>query len=398
LKYVIIGNGVAGTTAAEKIREHDSDGEITIISDEEQPFYSRIRLIDYLAETAKPEDLVIKKGNWYSENRLELILNDGVVNIDKADKSITTESGKKISYDKLLLATGSNSFVPPITGADKEGVFTLRRIRDAKAIKNYLGDGSRNVVLVGGGLIGLEAGNALRLTGNKITVIEALPRLLPRQMDPEGSEVLKKQLEKLGFTFYIGKMTKEITGAHQVSGVLLDDGTKIDCDMILISAGVRPELTLVNQLGLDVDKGVVVDDHLGVTEPDIYCAGDLINHRGRFYGIWPASQKQGEIAGVNMASGAVEYKGTTPSNTLKVAGVDLVSIGEIDPEDKFEAIIDKDIENFRYKKLVIDNDKLIGAILYGDKKGWLNIQRAINEGMDISSVKDKLRKWILDDL
>ena len=398
MKYVIVGNGVAGTTAAEKIREHDPEGEITLISDEELPFYSRIRLIDYLAGTAQAEDLIIKKEDWYSERRIELILNDGAVKIDKANKNISTESGKKILYDKLLLATGSNSFVPPIPGADKDGVFTLRRLRDAKAIKNYLTNGSKNVVLIGGGLIGLEAGNALRLKGNNITVIEALPRLLPRQMDPEGSRVLQRQLENLGFKFHIGRMTKEIMGNDQVSGVLLDDGTNIECDMILISVGVRPELTLVNQLELEVDKGVVVDDSLGVKDPDIYCAGDLINHRGRLYGIWPASQQQGEIAGVNMTSGGMSYQGTTPSNTLKVAGVDLVSMGEIDAEDKFEAIIDKDIENFRYKKLVIDNDRIIGAILYGDKKNWMKIQKAISDKKDISSIKEQLKNWELDEL
>jgi nitrite reductase (NADH) large subunit len=398
LNYVIIGNGVAGTTAAEKIREHDSEGQITIISDEEIPFYSRIRLINYLAGTAELDGLIIKKMDWYSEHKINLLLNDRAVKIDKAEKKITTTSGKKITYDKLLLATGSNSFVPPIPGADKKGVFTLRRIRDAVAIINYLEDSSKNVVLIGGGLIGLEAGNALRVTGNSITVIEVLPRLLPRQMDPEGSWVLQRQLENLGFKFHIGRMVKEITGDDRVSGVLLDDGTKIECDMILISAGVRPELTLVNQLKLDVDKGVVVDDNLGGKEQNIYCAGDLINHQGRLYGIWPASEKQGEIAGINMASGAVSYQGTTPSNTLKVTGVDLVSIGEIDVKAKFEAIVEKDMANFQYKKLVINNNKLIGAILYGDKRNWKSIQKAIEAEKDIGSIKEQLQNWELEAL
>jgi nitrite reductase (NADH) large subunit len=398
LNYVIIGNGVAGTTAAGKIREHDSEGQITIISDEEIPFYSRIRLINYLARTAELDGLIIKKMEWYSEHKINLLLNDRAVKIDKAEKKITTTYGKKITYDKLLLATGSNSFVPPIPGADKKGVFTLRRIRDAVAIINYLEDSSKNVVIIGGGLIGLEAGNALRVTGNSITVIEVLPRLLPRQMDPKGSEVLQRQLENLGFSFHIGRMVKEITGDDRVSGVLLDDKTKIECDMILISAGVRSELTLVNQLKLDVDKGVVVDDSLGVKEPDIYCAGDLINHRGRLYGIWPASEKQGEIAGINMASGAVSYQGTTPSNTLKVTGVDLVSIGEIDVKAKFEAIVKKDMANFQYKKLVINNNKIIGAILYGDKRNWKSIQKAIESEKDIGSIKEQLQSWELEAL
>jgi nitrite reductase (NADH) large subunit len=398
MKYLIIGNGVAGTTAAENIRKRDQEGIITIISNEEKPFYSRIRLIDLLAGTVDQNKLILKDDQWYSDNKIELILNDPAKKIDKDTKQVTTKSGKILQYDKLLLATGANSFAPPIPGADKQGVFTLRRLKDAKAILDYLKGIQKQVVIIGGGVLGLEAGNALHKSGHKISVIEALPRLLPRQMDPLGSEILKKQMESMGFTFHIGKMTKEITGEESVNGVQLNDGTEISCDMIIISAGIRPELTLVNQLGLKVDKGVVVDDNLSTEINDIFCAGDLINHRGKLYGIWPASEKQGEIAGKNMVGEKVDYQGTTMSNILKVVGIDLVSIGDIDADGEHEAILMKDPEKFIYRKLVLESNKIIGAILYGDKSGWIKLQRAIEEGKDISEIKDKLARWELDAL
>ncbi len=398
MKYVIIGNGVAGTTAAEQIRRIDLGSDITIISDEEFPFYSRIKLIDYLAGTVEPEDIIIKNQQWHSDNKIDLVLNDPALDIDKTKKQVTTKGGRIFSYDKLLLATGANAFLPPIPGSVIQGVFTLRRMKDAIAIKDYSKEGKKNIVIIGGGVLGLEVGNALLNSGHKITVVEALPRLLPRQMDPDGSEILKKQLENMGLKFHIGHMTKEIVGSERVEGIILHDETKIECDMIIVSAGIRPELTLAEKLGLEIDKGVIVNDQLGTDLPDVYCAGDLVNHHGRLYGIWPASQKQGKVAGNNMAGQYEMYKGTTMSNTLKVAGIDLVSMGEIDADGKFESIVEKDYANYTYRKLVLKNDRIIGAILYGNKNGWVKIQEAIENKKDIGDIKQELEKWNFNNL
>ncbi len=398
MKYLIIGNGVAGTTAAETIRKQDANGKITIISNEKLRFYSRIKLIDLLSGDIDEEGLLIKEHEWYEKNHVNLILNDPAETIDKEAKVAHTGTGKEISYDKLLLATGSNSFIPPIPGSDKCGVFTLRNIKNALAIKKYCFENAKDVVVIGGGVLGLEAGNALRKKGHNITVIEALSRLLPRQMDPAGSEILQRQMERMGFTFHISRLTKEIVGEEKVEGVLLDDGTEISCEVVVISAGVRPELTLAKQLELNIDKGVMVDDHLCTNNPDVYAAGDLVNHRGRLYGIWPAAKKQGEIAGANMAggNGNIRYESTTISNVLKVAGIDLVAIGEIDGNDEFESIVKKDPENNIYKKMVIEDNKLIGAILLGDKKNWFKLQSAIESGIDISEIKDELAEFKLE--
>lgn len=398
MKYVVIGNGVAGTTAAANIRKIDSQAKITIISDEPYPYYSRIRLMEFLAGDVDEKDLIIRKNQWYEDNMIDLFLNTPISEIDTAQKEVITSSGDRIIYDRLLLATGANSLVPPIPGADKKGVFTLRTLKDAIAIRDYAKLTGHRVLLIGGGVLGLEAGNGLRKAGNSITVVEFFPRLLPRQMDPEGAWILKRQLEQMGFRFYLGAKSKEIIGSEQAEGILLEDGTKIDCDMIIISAGVRHNSSLAQKLGLKIEKGLVVNDLMETGMPDIYAAGDLIQHNGICYGIWPAAEKQGEIAGINMAGGNAIYTGTIISNTLKVAGIDLMAAGDIDAEGKKESIISQDKDNFTYKKLVIQDNVIVGAILYGDVKDRKKILKAIENRTDISLLKKELGQWNLEKL
>jgi nitrite reductase (NADH) large subunit len=220
MHYIIIGNGIAGTTAAAHIRKLDSSGEITILSQEDTPCYSRIRLIEYLSRGLDENNLVIYKEDWYKKNNINLLLSTKVSDIDKETKHVTTANGKTLGYDKLLLATGGISFVPPIKGSDKQGVFTLRTLRDAQEILKYA-DNVNKVLLIGGGVLGLEAGNSLRKTGLAITVVEFFPRLLPRQMDPEGADILRSQMENMGFRFYLGAKSKEIIGDDTVKGLLL---------------------------------------------------------------------------------------------------------------------------------------------------------------------------------
>ncbi len=397
MKYIIIGNGVAGTTAAAKIRELDGSGEITILSDEAVPYYSRIRLIEYLAEEASEQDIIIHKKDWYEKHAITLLLNTSVSEIDRGGKRVVTAAGESMTYDRLLIATGGSSFVPPIAGSDKKGVYTLRTIKDADEIINYAERG-KNIILIGGGVLGLEAGNSLRKTGHNVSVVEFFPRLLPRQMDQEGADVFRAQMESMGFAFYLGAKSKEIFGDKNAGGLLLEDGTKLDGPLIIISAGVRPAAGLCTQLGLTVNKGVVVNDRMETQVPDIYAAGDLIEHRERFYGIWPAAQKQGEVAGINMAGGDAAYEGTTMSNVLKVAGIDLAAAGDIDAEGRCESVVHKDKENYVYKKLVIKDNVLSGCILYGDITGYKKILKAIDEKKNIGDIRADIEKWDLKGL
>ncbi|MBA4349336.1 MAG: NAD(P)/FAD-dependent oxidoreductase [Thermodesulfovibrio sp.] len=394
VKYVIIGNGVAGTTAALHIRKLDSSSEIWIISEETYPFYSRIRLIDFIADEASEKDITIFKDEWYEKNRITLILNTHATGIDPASKTITLSSSQKISYDKLLIATGSSPFIPSIKGSNKKGVFTLRTLSDAKRIKDY-STNIYDVIVLGGGVLGMEVGNALRKTGKIVSIVEFAPRLLPRQMDAEGSEILKKKLQDMGFKFFLDAKAKEITGEDMAEGLLLEDGRHIKGNMIVISAGIRPDASLLHDIGIKTANGVPVNDRMETEIPDIYAAGDLIEHRGIFYGIWQAAEKQGEVAGIDMAGGSAAYTGTLPSNILKVADIDLLSAGEIDVDCKLEFVVTKDETNGIYKKLVFQDGCIVGCILCGDTKAKKQVLNAIQEKKNKSELDSLMNELSL---
>lgn len=398
MHYVIVGNGVAGTTAAEQIRHHDAEGTISIITDERYPFYNRIRLIEYLTGKISEEDLAMKQASWYREQGMTLLTDTTVEDADPGSKKLILSSGKHVPYDRLLIATGGLSSSPPIIGSTMEGVFTLRTLDDAKSIVERTKNGGKNIVIIGGGVLGLEAGNSLLKSGNKITVVEFFPRLLPRQMDSDGAAILQRQMESMGFTFYLGAVTQEISGAAKAQRVVLKDGRSIPCDLVIISAGIRCNIDIPQKMGLKCEKGLVVNDLMETDLPEIFGAGDVIQHRGICYGIWGAAEQQGRVAGINMAGGNDVYEGTTISNVLKVAGISLFSSGNIDAEGNFRSIVSSDADDFAYKKLVLDNGKIIGSILYGDIKDMVKILKAIREGRDVSTFEDSLEQWDLSGL
>ncbi|MBW1991245.1 MAG: NAD(P)/FAD-dependent oxidoreductase [Deltaproteobacteria bacterium] len=389
--YLIIGNGVAGNAAAESIRRVDPEGAIHIFTRDEVPFYYVPGLPDFVAGEKPLQKLIIHDAGWYEKHGITLHLQTAVTDIDSNQKVATTEKGEQFPYDRLLLATGGYSFVPPIKGAELPGVMTLRTVADAELIRGRAAK-SRQAVLIGGGLLGLEAGNGLRKLGLKVTVVEFFPRLLPRQMDAAGAAMLQSRLEEMGFAFYLGAKTQEILQSGEELQVVLESGEKIPADLVLISAGVRPELTLARNLGLEIDKGVKVDDHLRTSLPDIYAAGDLIEHRGRFYGIWPAAQEQGRVAGANMAGQAEVYEGTVPANTLKVVGIDLMAAGDIDAEGQWEAAVFQDEARKIYRKMVLRDNLLVGAILFGDIRGSQEIQAAIRARKDVGRFRADLAR------
>jgi len=385
--YLIIGNGVAGTTAAEEIRKRDREGAITIVTDEPFPFYWRLQLNEYISGDLPEERLYARKQEWYKEQGIELKLKTPIQGGDVKEKVVTTRDNQKLPYDRLLVATGSHSFVPPIKGADKEGVFTLRSFQDARDIMDWAKN-IQDVVMIGGGLLGLEAGNALRKLGKKIRVVEFFPRLLPRQLDIPGAERLQAIMEGMGFSFRLGAKTQEITGDGGVKGVVLEGGETLPAEMVIISAGVRPNLDLAKALELDHDKGIKVDERMRTNQPDVFAAGDVAEFKGIPYGIWPAAMEQGKVAGRVMAGEEAVYKGTVMANTLKVVGIDLASAGEIDVDNKFEAKTITDDEH--YKKVVIHNNQIIGCIMLGDTKGFNKITRMMAEKQDVSGIREKL--------
>ncbi|MFC1845146.1 NAD(P)/FAD-dependent oxidoreductase [Thermodesulfobacteriota bacterium] len=386
-KYLIVGNGVAGTTAAENIRKNDPAGVITIVTDEKLPFYYRIRLPDFLCGEVEESNLIAKKEEWYRKNKITLRLSTKITDGSIKDKTLLSSGGEKISFDRLILANGSTPNIPAIPGSDKKGVFTLHYIQDAKDIISHAGC-CKKAVLIGGGLLGLEAGNGLKKLGLKITVVEFFPRLLPRQLDNEGARRLQSILEDRGFSFKLDVKSSTIEGNDEIHGVTLENGELIAADMVVISAGVNPKLDLAKKLGLDCNKGVMVDKQMRTSQPDIFAAGDIVEFEGKTYGIWPAALEQGEIAGTNISGGEANYKGTVLSNILKVAGIDLASAGDIDEENHYESKIVS--SETIYKKVVIDNDRVIGCIMLGDRKNFNRINKAISTGEDILSDLDSL--------
>ena len=393
--YLIVGNGVAGDAAAEAIRKHDPEGKIIVFSRESRPFYYVPALPSFLAGDKGADQIILHPQSWYEQRRIDLRLATRVTRIAAAEQWVETDKGERFPYDQLLLATGGNSFVPPMKGADSPGVFTLRTLADADRIKQAAA-GARTAVLIGGGLLGLEAGNGLRKLGLKVIVVEFFPRLLPRQMDAAGAAILTRQLEDMGFTFHLGAKTQEIAAGPAGLTVNLESGEQLKGDLVLISAGVRPDLSLAQALGLEIDKGVKVDDTMKTSRDGIYAAGDLIEHRGRFYGIWPAAKAQGAVAGAVMAGQAAKYEGTLPSNVLKVVGIDLVAAGDIDAEGKLTAIVHLDEAKKTYRKLVIQDNFLVGAILLGDIRGSAEIQAAISKKIDVSRLKGELAQADFD--
>lgn len=381
-RYLIIGNGVAGTTAAEAIRQLDRTGPITLVTEEDLPFYYRIRLPEFVAGEISEERLLAKKPEWYGEQGVTLVTRTRITAVDHQSKSATTDSGETLPYDRLLIATGSHSFVPPIPGSNQTGVFTLRDIDDARAIRAYAAGVSR-VVVIGGGLLGLETGQALRKLGKEVTVVEFFPRLLPRQLDDQGATRLQGLMEgQLGFAFRLAARTKEIVGQGDVTGVALEGGETLACGMVIISAGVRPNLDLALALGLTCNKGVLVNARMETSQADVFAAGDVAEFGGQPpAGIWPTAMQQGKVAGIAMAGGTAAYTGTTPANKLKVVGIDLAAVGEIDAEHRYESRITA--TDTTYRKIVIDRNRIIGCILLGDSSDYGRLTKAITDKTEL---------------
>jgi len=385
-RYVIIGNGVAGARAAVKIREADQKGDIRIFTEEAYPFYYRVRFPEFVAGEATIQNLTIHTKEFYQSKEVSIHLEEGIIEVNSQKKEVTSQKGKTYPYDLLLMATGGYAFVPPIKGTEKKGVFTLRTMKDAIGMKEF-SERVRQAILIGGGLVGLETGGALLKRGIKVAVIEYNPRILPRQMDPEGAKILQGKMESMEFSFFLNGQSEEILGKETVEGLRLKDGRTVEGQMVVISAGVKPNIKLAQTMGLEIKNGILVNDKLETKTEDIFAAGDVAEHRGRVYGIWPASQRQGETAGMNMAGGNAPYEGTVVSNTLKVVGIDLTASGDIDAEGKLECVVKTDREKNVYRKVAFKEDKIVGCILLGNIKGNSEILNAIEKQVNVKDMR-----------
>ncbi len=386
-KVVIVGAGIAGLSAAEAVRSIDPSCKIILINKESALPYYRLNLTRYLAGEISDEDLPIHSQSWYEEKNIQLIGGEEAASIDLQGKAIHLSGNEKESFDRLILTAGAHPFVPPLPGTQRNGVVTLRTVDDARLILEKVKTVSR-CICIGGGILGLETAGAIARRGIDVSVIEGVSWLMPRQLNERGGEILARRVEALGIKLYLNSRISEIVGDESVRGVALQDGKVLDAELVIITTGVRPNSYLARLAGLDVNQGVVVDNHLRTSNPNVFAAGDIAEHLGVVYGIWPASQYQGTIAGMNAAGQNTEFAGIPRSNTLKVLGIDVMSIGKVEPEDASYQVFEQEVDGGYVRSMFRDNH-LVGAILVGDTSLTAKARDAIEKKVDFSSILSK---------
>jgi len=387
---VVIGNGMAGCRAVEELIARDPTRyRVTIFGAEPHVNYNRIMLSPVLAGEKTFEQIVINDHAWYATNTIELVTSDPVQAIDRVAKTVTARSGLTVSYDRLLIATGSDPFIIPVPGKDLPGVISFRDMADVDHMLEAAGKGGAAVV-IGGGLLGLEAAHGLTLRGMKVTVIHLMPTLMERQLDEAAGWLLKSALESRGQVILTEANTAEIVGDTRVEGVLLKDGTLIPASLVVMAVGIRPSVALARDAGLDIGRGIKVDDHMVTSDPSILAVGECVEHDGNVYGLvaplWDMCRA--------LADGLVEqhsgYRGSVTSTKLKVAGLDVFSAGDFSGGAGAEDIVLRDASRGIYKRVVVKDDRIVGAVLYGDTTdgGWYF--DLLKRGEDISAVRDML--------
>ncbi len=396
MKVIIIGNGIGGVMTASKLRTMDPNVEIEIYTREPYEYYSRVRLPEVCATLMSAEDLEVYKPEWYEKKKIIVFKNQEVVKINRPTKEIVLKNGKREKYDKLVLAMGSDAFKLPIKNANLDGIFTIREYGDADTIRQYITKGTKHAVVIGGGLLGLEAARHIRQAKiDTLTIIEIFPRLLPKQLDEEGARILKNIIERLGCTVILGTQVTEFCGDKQVTSLRLKDGRELPAETVLISAGIKPRITLAKDAGLTVNKGIVVDDHLRSSDKDIFVAGDLVEFQGIVWGIIPAALDHAPVIANNILGNEhIKYKQTIPQNTLKVVGINLTSMGKVTFDDGYEneyTILKKtDESKERFEKYVVKDGKLVGSILLGSKDNFNWLMQKIGKEITEKEIKDRL--------
>jgi nitrite reductase (NADH) large subunit len=362
-RILIVGAGVAGLTAAEQARQAAPRAEIVLVTREDAMPYYRLNLTRMLAQEVDSSSLAMKPPTWFEAERIALVHGE-VIELNLERKFALLRDNRTLEFDELVLATGAHAFVPPIPGANKDGVHVLRTLEDARQIEAELRPGSK-AICIGGGLLGLETAYGLARRGFEVTVLEGFASLLPRQLPLPAGVLLQRHVEERGIHVMCGAKVKELCGDERVGSVRLESGHELVADLVILSAGVRPNSHLARRAGLEVGNGIVVDDHLRTSHPSVLAAGDVAEYRGAVHGIWPTAFSQGQVAGRNAAGAAVRYEATPPSNRLKVADVELLSIGLVSPSDGSYHIYDQQTQG-SFLRLVSRDGRLYGAALLGD--------------------------------
>ena len=417
MEYLIIGASAAGISAVETIRSVDKNGKITVVSDENYPIYSRCLLSYYLAGAIDEKKLKYRENDFYTKYNVNAIIGKKVEEVLK-EKKVQLTGGTSLQFDKLLIATGSRSKTEKIPGAQLEGVFGLRNIEDAKGIEKRL-EKTKTAVMLGGGLIGLRAAYALHKRGVKVIVVVKSKQVLSQILDEEGASFVQKEMEKQGIKILTGLSATEIVGNYDVNGVMLENGVKIDCEIVVIGKGVQANTELVKGTDIKTEWGIIVDDELKTTVSDIYSAGDvaqtsdLITGEKTINALWPNAVIQGKIAGLNMAGknierseipeapapvgrgftprSGVKYDGSLAMNSIEFFGLPTISYGITKPKGEgYEFIVRKNEIKKNYKKLVLKDNKIIGFVLVGDVDNAGVYGSLLKKKIDVLSIKTGL--------
>ena len=390
-KVGIIGNGVAATTALREIRKKDSSVKIDVFTDERHAYYPRPHLIDYVSGDRTEKEVIQYDLDWYEKMDATLHLSSPVSKIKPDTKTVETSSGTFPDYDSLMIATGCRPFIPPFEGLEKKNVHVIRTLDDAIDIKEAVKNTGR-VIIVGGGILGIELAAAIKNIGGEPIIVTNIDRLLPVQLDGGASELLLRRLNKMGITVLLGFTCSKFDGDDAISGVISNAGDKIEGDLAVIATGVRSNVQLAKDSGIEIIRGIGIDDYTQTSAKGIYAAGDCAEWNGQWYGIIPWALATAKVAATNMLEpGSSRFQGIVPSNTLQVAGIDLTSVGLIHPESpEYESIVSVNREEETYYKAVLKDNIVVGAIALGNRKVAMKLRRIISNHVDVSDSKKTL--------
>jgi nitrite reductase (NADH) large subunit len=390
-KLVVVGNGMAGMRTVEELLKLDpAMYDITVFGAEPRVNYNRIMLSPVLAGEKQAEDIVLHSREWYAENGIVLHAGDPVVAIDRSRRIVRARSGLEVAYDRLLLATGSSPFIVPVPGAQLAGVVGFRDLDDVGVMLAAARRGG-NAVVIGGGLLGLEAANGLLRQGMTVTVVHLTSSLMNQQLDPAAALLLKGALERRGLRILLGAQTQAILGEEKVEAVRFADGLEVPADLVVMAAGVRPNVALARETGLHVERAIVVDDTLQTYDPRVYAVGECVQHRKATFGLVAPIWDQARVCAAHLAGlGHRRYVQQATATKLKVTGIDLYSAGDIVGLEGSEDLVLRDRHAGVYKRLVLAGSRVTGAVLYGDVADGPWYFDLIQRGTDVSAIRDRL--------
>jgi nitrite reductase (NADH) large subunit len=387
-KIVIIGNGIAALSAIKAFREIDKESQVYLFGEEKYYPYNRMRLSKGLLSDLQEDKILLQKREWYDANNVLIDTDKKVTRVDVESKTVYFQDNNYEEYTKLLIATGADNFRPPIEGIEKEGVFTLRHLDDAKKIIKYE-EKSKTVLHIGGGIQGLETAWVLSQAGKKVTIAELQPRLMPKQLDEKASKILQKAMVYNDIQVMVDTQINELVGKERVEAFRTKSGKELACDISLYAVGLEPNVACLKGTKIGVNKGIIVDKRMKTSVEDVYAAGDAAELDGLIYGLWNIAIEQGKVAGYNLAGKYAEYEHIVPVTTLNAFQMSLFSMGIIADEKATDFIVEEDEKHNKYSKIFINNHIVIGAIVIGDTKNSPVLKAAIEKQINLGELDYK---------